>query len=564
MGLAEKLRTVRNDGTRQADGRDFAEKTEKISSDEMRQAQEKDHAEGALNGLEDHGKTAGGNGFMDQLQIVLDDRKKRTENGAAGYETAGKALVDLNFAAASLRNESEKKIIDRFIRAFYEDRVLAMKWLFYLRDVRGGLGERRSFRIIIRYLAVTMPEMIRNLVDLMAEYGRFDDMLCLLDTPVEESVLAVLEEQLEADLENMEQGKSVSLCAKWLPGGNTSSGETRRLASKLQQGMGLTAREYRKLLVSLRAYLKVTEVYMSDGRWEEIDYTKVSSKANVLYRRAFMLHDQDRRKDYLEQVQNNKAVMHAEVLMPHDIVSRYTACQGWSIRVGQEDAALEALWKNLPDTAAEARNVLCVVDGSGSMLCPVGTGNVTALHVSNALGIYFAERMRGAFHNRFITFSGRPGYVDLSACRTLREKLELALSHNDCTNTNIEATFELILQTAVRTSMRQTELPQTVLVISDMEFDAAVRGQDTDTLFDTIKKRFARCGYQLPRLVFWNVNSRTNTIPVRENELGVGLVSGFSVNTCNMVLSNELDPFACLKKTLEGKRYRAVEQRLCS
>lgn len=534
MRLAEKLRTVRNDSTKAADGKDFA------------------------------GMQADGNGFMEKLHTVLDDRKKRTENGAIGYETAGKALVDLNFAAASLRNESEKQIIDRFLRAFYEDRILAMKWLFFLRDVRGGLGERRSFRIIIRHLAVSMPEMICRLVELMAEYGRFDDMLCLLDTPVEERVLAVLEEQLKEDLENMEQGKNVSLCAKWMPGGNTSSGETRRLASKLRQGMGLTAKEYRKLLSSLRAYLKVTEVYMSGGRWKEIDYEKVPSRANVLYRRAFMLHDQARRQDYLERVQNDGAVMHADVLMPHDIVSRYTVRLGWGMRVGEEDAALEELWKNLPDRAAEARNVLCVVDGSGSMLSPVGTGNVTALHVSNALGIYFAERMQGAYHNRFITFSNRPAYVDLSACRTLREKLELALSHNECTNTNIEATFELVLQTAVQNRLEQAELPRTILIISDMEFDRAVWEQGTDALFDTIRKRFAHFGYQLPRLVFWNVNSRTGTIPVRENELGVGLVSGFSVNICNMVLSDELDPFVCLKKILESKRYLAVEQRLCS
>ncbi len=534
MGLAEKLHAVWNDSKRPAEEKVFT------------------------------GKPDNGDSFMNKLHTVLVDRTKRTENGALGYETTGRALVDLNFAAASLRNEDEKEIIDRFIRAFYEDRVLAMKWLFFLRDARGGLGERRSFRIIIRYLAVSMPEMILNLVELMAEYGRFDDMLCLLDTPVEGRVLAVLEGQLEEDLENMGQGKGISLCAKWLPSGNTSSEEARKSAAKLQRGMGLTAKEYRKLLSSLRAYLKVTEVYMSAGRWKEIDYAGVPSKANVLYRRAFMLHDQTRRKDYLEQVQNNKAVMHADVLMPHDIVSRYTVCHGWNIRVGEEDAALEALWKNLPDTVSEARNVLCVVDGSGSMLCPVGAGSVTALHVSNALGIYFAERMSGAYHNRYITFSSSPKYVDLSACRTLREKLELAFSHNECTNTNIEATFELVLQTAVQNHLKQRELPQTILIISDMEFDRAVWGCDTDTLFETIKRRFARCGYQLPRLVFWNVNSRTDTIPVRENELGVGLVSGFSVNTCNMVLSSELDPFACLKKILEGKRYRAVEERLCS
>lgn len=297
---------------------------------------------------------------------------------------------------------------------------------------------------------------------------------------------------------------------------------------------------------------------MSGNRWEEIDYSAVASKANVLYKDAFLRHDEARRREFLEAVQKNKVFLNAGVLMPHDIVVKYAECAGWRIRVKEKDEALEALWKNLPDTVRRAKDVLCVVDGSGSMTVPVGGGSLTALHVSNALGIYFAERMSGPYRNRFITFSQSPKYVDLSGCRTLREKLELAFANQDCTNTNIEATFELILQTAVRNRLRQKELPGTVLVISDMEFDRAVWGQQTDTLFETIRKRFVGFGYLMPKLVFWNVNSRTNVIPVRENKLGVGLVSGFSVNVCNMVLSNELDPYVCLKKTLNGERYRKV------
>lgn len=299
------------------------------------------------------------------------------------------------------------------------------------------------------------------------------------------------------------------------------------------------------------------------NHWNEIDYTKVNSKANIIYRNAFLLHDEMRRKNYLEAVQCNHAKIHAGVLMPHEIVTSYTERKGWQVQITSEDAALEALWNNLPDTVAGAENVLCVVDGSGSMLCSVGTGDTTALHVSNALGIYFAERMSGAYHNKFITFSSKPKYVDLSSCKTLKQKQELAFANDDCSNTNIEATFHLILETALQNRLRQEELPQTILVISDMEFDAAMYGCNIDTLFDTITHEFSRYGYKMPKLVFWNVNSRTNAIPVRENELGVGLVSGFSVNVCNMVLSNELDPFTSLKKTLDSDRYKKIEYYLC-
>ncbi len=498
--------------------------------------------------------------FMERLHITLNDRKAVTENGAAGYATSRSALVDLNFAVASLRNATEDKIIRQFILAFHEDRVLAMKWLFFLRDARGGLGERRIFRVIIRYLAVAYTDMVAALVEIMAEYGRYDDLLVLVDTPVEAKVLSYISMQLKEDVVHMVNQEAISLCAKWMPGNNTSSEEARALASKLQKAMGLTAKQYRKRLAALRAYLQVTEVYMSANRWEEINYSAVASKANVLYRNAFLAHDKERREAFLEAVTHNAAVIHADVLMPHDIVARYTTRTGWQMRLGEEDGTLEALWKNLPDTVQGAENVLCVVDGSGSMITSVGNTNVTALHVSNALGIYFAERMEGAYHNKFITFSSRPEYVDLSACRNLREKLQLAFAHNDCTNTNLEATFDLILETAVRNRLKQEELPTTVLVISDMEFDQAMYGKDTETLFETIARKFASHGYRLPKLVFWNVNSRTGVIPVRENALGVGLVSGFSVNICRMVLSNELSPYKALVEILNTPRYQVIEK----
>lgn len=435
-----------------------------------------------------------------------------------------------------------------------------MKWLFFLRDVRGGLGERRAFRVIMKYLATGYTDMVGRMVEIMAEYGRFDDLLCLMGTPVEDKVLSYIATQLKADMENMLNKESISLCAKWMPSINTSSEDSRAVAVKLKNYMGLTAKEYRKMLSGLREYLGVIEVAMSGNCWEEINYSAVPSKANVLYRNAFMNHDKERREAFLSDVADNKASMNADVLMPHDIVARYVTRTGWRLSVNALDMSLEMLWKNLSNTVDGAENVLCVVDGSGSMTCSVGNGNLTALHVSNAIGIYFAERLKGAYKNKYITFSATPKYVDLSKCVTLREKLELALAHNDYTNTNMEATFDLVLATAVKNRLSQAELPQTILVISDMEFDQATSGSANEKLFATIARKYAAYGYKLPKLVFWNVNSRTGVIPVRENELGVGLVSGFSVNVCNMVLSNELDPYKALKKVLDGPRYAQVEK----
>ena len=502
--------------------------------------------------------------FMEKLEQMLKNKTELTENGAIGYKTSGKELVDLNFAVSSLRSKEEECIEKSFIKAFYEDQMLAWKWLFFLRDVRGGLGERRTFRVILRFMAYHQPETVKKLVDVIAEYGRLDDLLCLFGTPLEEEVLTYLGEQLKEDVLRMRDGRTISLCGKWMPSNNASSERTKKKAQRIQNYLGMTSKQYRKMLVELRAYLSVLEVKASANAWEQVDYEKVPSRANLLYRNAFLRHDEKRRLEYLGKVERKEAKIQAGVLMPHEIVNAYTERNGWRVELKEKDIALEEMWKNLDDTIKGAEDVLCIVDGSGSMMCPVGGAgsSITAHQVSNALGIYFSERMKGAYKNKFITFSQSPKYVDFSRCNSLRAKLVLAYAHNDWTNTNLEATFDLVLHTATENNLKQEELPKTLLVISDMEFDAAVNVSKTAPLLEGIKEKFKRAGYQMPKLVFWNCNSRTNVIPVRENEMGVGLVSGFSVNVCNMVLSNQLDPYQCLKEQLNQPRYQVIEERV--
>jgi hypothetical protein len=211
------------------------------------------------------------------------------------------------------------------------------------------------------------------------------------------------------------------------------------------------------------------------------------------------------------------------------------------------------------------------------MTCRVDNNSgVTALEVANALAIYFAEHSSGQFKDKYITFSENPQFVDFSNCDTLHDKLQTALAHDEIENTNIEKVFDLILTTAINNHMTQEDLPKNILIISDMEFDSCAtcsatrkdrwgyspRVRPDNRLFDVIAQKYAAAGYQIPRLVFWNVNSRTGTIPVKENDLGVALVSGFSVNVAKMVMSGKLDPFECLLETLNSERYAPVEAAL--
>lgn len=505
--------------------------------------------------------------FMNDLRETLNEdmNVSITENGAIGYRTSGKELLDINFAVASMRHMDENQIIDKFIKAFYEDKLLAVKWLFYVRDAREGVGERRLFRICIKYLVEKHMDIAKAVIKLVPEYGRFDDLWHLLDTELKDDIVNIIERQITDDLSNMRDNNPISLIGKWLPSENSSSKETKRLANIIRTALGMTPKFYRKTLSSLRSYLKVVETYMSKKEWSEIDYNAVPSRANLIYNSAFLKNDEDRRRKYLDGLQKGEAKINAGVLFPHDIVHKYTDNSGWYSRiVSKYDVALEEMWKALPDYINGNGNTICVADGSGSMKCRVGSGNVTALEVANALAIYFAERSSGQFNNTYITFSQNPKIVDLSNGKSLREKIEIALKHNEVANTNIEAVFDLILKTAINKNMTQDDLPQNILIISDMEFDSCARCNSrydlpNQKLFKVFAERYSEHGYKLPRLVFWNVNSRTGTIPVKENELGVALVSGFSPAIAKMVLSNSTDPFECLLEQLNSERYKMVE-----
>lgn len=509
-------------------------------------------------------------GFMQNIKNLLNNEYNTsvTENGAIGYRTTGKALLDLNFSVSSFRNASHGEIADKFVKAYYENPMLAVKWLFFAGDVRQGLGERRLFRSIFIYLAQNHADIAKALMPLIPEYSRWDIVVELMDTPLADDAAEMILKQLREDVLNMEKGSSISLCAKWLPSENASSDNARRRAHMLAGKLSMTNKQYRKMLSLFRKYLNVVEVSMSSGRWADIDYEAVPSRANLVYNRAFLRNDEERRREFLGAAKRGEKEIHAGVLFPHDIVNSYytEGDKRWIRVIRPFDETLEVLWRSLPDYVQGAGNTLCVADGSGSMTTAAGNSKVTCLDVANALAIYFSEHCTGQFKDCYITFSQTPVFVDLSRGKSLHDKIEIARHHNEVANTNIEAVFELILRAAVKNKMSQEELPANLLILSDMEFDLATRSNvngkwvsPDEKLFDTFAKRYAAYGYRLPRLVFWNICSRTGTIPVKENALGVALVSGFSPVIAKMVLSSETNPYKALVEQLSAPRYDAVE-----
>ena len=505
--------------------------------------------------------------FMTELKKTLlsDFNTSVTENGALGYRTTGSDLLDLNFAVSSLRNLPDCQVVEKFKKSFFQNKLLAIKWLFFASDVRLGLGERRLFRLCYKFLAESEPNLALALMPLVAEYTRYDNLLTLLDTPLAKEVSNYLKETLLSDKAKMEKGEPISLCAKWMPSVNTSSLQTRNYAKILIANWGISPRNYRKLLSSLRGYTNVVEVKMSAGEWDKIDYSQVPSKANLKYSKAFMRNDEDRRKEFLEKLTLGTTKINAGVLYPHDIVSKYLV----RIKLHAHDKTLEELWKALPDYVNGQSNTLCVLDGSSSMYWgKVGNTNLNSLQIASALTIYFAERSSGAYKDKFITFSENPQLVDLSSGKSLHDKLGITLSHTEVANTNIEKVFDLILATAINNKASQEDMPSNVLILSDMEFDGCSCASScslqnkgaSNKLFKMFEALYAHYGYKLPRLVFWNICSRTGTIPLNENENGVALVSGFSPTVMDMVLSSKLDPYECLLDKLNDARYDAVQK----
>lgn len=477
--------------------------------------------------------------------LKLSANQARTENGAATLRTSGSDCLDLFAAIGAMRSQVEAEIVTRFLRAFAEDKDLAMKTIFYARDIRGGLGERRIFRVLLRYLAEHEPiSLLRNL-PYVAEFGRWDDILVLLDTPVRVQAIELLHRQFKADMAALQTGKPVSLLGKWLPSVNASNTETVRLAKQLAKVFGMRDVEYRKAVSALRAEIRIIENMLRERDYT-FDYAKQPSRAMFKYRKAFLRNDEIRYRAFMEKVSSGEAVLHTGALMPYDIVESAYRAQG------NERAALDATWRALEDFTDD-ENAIVVADGSGSMYCG-GTPRPAA--VAQSLAIYFAEHNHGAFRNHFITFSANPRLIEIKG-KDIVEKVRYCASFNECADTNIQKVFELILHTAVENCLPQDDLPSALYIVSDMEFNFCTRDASL-TNFEYAKKLYASYGYCLPRLVFWNVQSRSEQQPVKMNEQGVALVSGCTPRIFSQVMRGEMDPYTNMLNVLMSERYTVI------
>lgn len=484
-------------------------------------------------------------------KLKYEANKTYTENGAATYITTYSDNLDLFATIGALRHVGEEEIIRRFKMAYIEDADLAMKNLFFGRDVRDGLGERRTFRVCINWLAGYRKESVIRNLEQIAEFGRFDDLLSLMGTPCENEAVQYIEKCLKEDIEAMDQKRPVTLLAKWLPSVNTSNKEAVAKAKKIAKALNMREVEYRKTLSALRNHIRLIENNLREKDYT-FDYSKQPSGAMYKYRKAFLRNDSERYLDYLDKVNCGKAKINTGTLLPYEIIRPVVKMWGREVFTEEERLAMDVSWNGLDDFTNED-NALVVIDGSASMY---GYGAPQPAAVALSLGIYFAERSKGAFKNHFITFSHSPKLVEIKG-KDIVDKVMYCMEYNEVADTNILKVFELVLRTAVKNNLLQEELPKTIYIISDMEFNCCTQDADL-TNFEYAGKLFRQHGYQLPQVVFWNVCSRNAQQPVKMNDQGVVLVSGCTPKIFSMVASGLYDPYDFMMGVLGSERYMSV------
>ena len=488
------------------------------------------------------------NTFMNSLYNVSGANMGRTQNGAVAYKSTNSAVYDMFAQGGAYRQHSGNDCILLFKNAFEENESLAMKCLFYLRDVRGGQGERRFFRVCYRWLASKgFPAAERNL-EHISEYGRWDDLIfCTIDTPLEKKAFDIITKQLALDV----QCKTPSLLAKWLPSENASSAQTAYWGNKLRKHLNLTHKEYRKMLSALRERINVLERLMSANRWDEIEFDKIPSKAGLVYKNAFARRDIIAKK-YEAFAKSEQTKVNATTLYPYELVERAKHAY-----VDVDIAMLNKYWENLPNYFGDKpASMMCVVDTSGSM---TWGSNPTPLSVSVSLGMYCAERLNGPFKDHFITFSHTPKLVKINGVDFV-DKTKRIMKNQINQNTDLEAVFTMLKQAIIQHDVKSEDIPKTLVIITDGQIDCMTtqhwNQNSVMTGMERIRQEWAREGLTMPRLIYWNVNA--HEVNIIDKGPNVSFVSGLSPTLFKSILSGK-NGYDLMLEAIDCARYAAIE-----
>lgn len=500
------------------------------------------------------------NTFVDSLK--RQSNFIETENGALAHKSTLSSVYDMFAFGGAYRTRSDEDCILLFKKAFEENQTLALKCLFYLRDIRGGQGERRFFRVCYNWLAKEYPTIAARNIKNIAEYGRYDDLYCVDGTSIEKDMYNFIKNQIAIDIESLQSSDNtgVSLLAKWLKSENASSIETKELGNKTRAALGLSHKQYRKILSALRTRINIVEKLMSENRWNEIEFDKIPSKAGLVYRNTFAKKDIIANK-YKQFMESKDTKVNAGSLFPYEIVNKVTdKLYGWGeLEMSEvERATINKYWDNQIDYLNGKKcKILNIIDTSGSMDSKYGT-SVKPIDVAISLGMYCAERIGEPFQNMFISFSSRPQFIEIEGIDFV-DRVRRIYNQNLCENTDIEAVFKLLKKTIIDNNISTSDIPETLVIISDMEIDGGSYWKSKSqvaTKMEEIRMNWEEDGLTMPRLVYWNVEARNNTI-LDGNE-NTTYVSGCSPVIFKSVLTGKTG-IELMREVLESDRYKEVE-----
>lgn len=436
--------------------------------------------------------------------VVAENNTTTTQNGAKAFVSTTNEVLDFFSRAAAMRNVDSTAL---FTKAFLSNEELALRALLWVRDVRGGAGERKVFRDNFKSLMVNNQITSLGFLMKVPEVGRWDDLLEAVGTEYEEEAFLLIRKALN---------DNNALCAKWMP-------RKGAVAEKLRKYLGLTPKQYRKKLVGLTS---VVETKMCSNAWDKIDYKSVPSNAHNIYKEAFKKHSPDAYEEYKNKLTSGEVKINSSTLYPHQIVANLRT----------DEVIANAQWNNLPNYIPEGSNVLPMIDLSGSMECSASQG-VTCMQVAIALGLYCSTKNEGAFKNMWLNFDSNPELQVLKG-NSLSEAHDSLDFQSWGTSTNIDKAFQLILDVATKNKVKQEDMPDTLIIFSDMQFDAAgIAG----TNFEYMKVLYKEAGYAAPNVVFWNLNAKFANSPCLKDDSGAMLVSGFSPAIMQAVLKGDFE-----------------------
>ena len=411
-----------------------------------------------------------------------------TTNGAITNSTSSKECLDLFQRIGNMRYADRLHILEEFETAYIENKELATQVLFWARAARIGSGERKTFHTILSELGKTSPDFISDNATTIAELGYWKDLVPYLHI---KNVVAVFAQAIR---------DKDRLACKWAP----------RKCAVLRDELKMTNKEYRKWLSE---HSETVEQKMSEKSWSDIEYSSVPGSAMRRYGGAFDKQDTQRFEDWKNDKTSKASV---SATYPHEVLQT------------NDEALAEKLWNNLPDLLSDSdENILPMIDVSGSMF-----GQPLAVAIS--LGMYLSERTKGEFKDMFLTFSEDPQLVRLAG-DSVKERLDNIVEANWGMSTDFEQAYRHILRVAKKHNVVPDSMPTMLLVLSDMQFNDSQRGM---THFNHMKERYEQAGYELPKIVFWNLDAHMGT-PAECDDDSVAMVSGFSPSIMKAILNAE-------------------------